>query len=43
MATALAGRDTAALASKGAVGAVCRLNAAQLAWLGAELDKAPAA
>ena len=33
----------AALASKGAGGAVCRLSAAQLARLRAELDKGPAA
>jgi len=34
---------TAALASKGAGGAVCRLGPAQLARLGTELDKGPAA
>jgi transposase len=33
---------TAALASKGAGGAVCRLSSAQLARLAAELDKGPA-
>jgi transposase len=33
---------TAALASKGAGGAVCRLSSARLARLGAELDQGPA-
>ena len=38
----MAGRGTAALASRGAGGAVCRLSAAQLARLRAALDQRPA-
>ena len=43
MAAALAGRGTAALASKGPGGAICRLGLAQLSRLRGALDQGPAA